>query len=106
MLIVSRIFLFVFGVLPALPRDLLFDLLLLADVVWEDARLCRGSFLDFFSSRDRLCFPPLSFRFFFFLSSCSDSADEVVGEEAEGECVDQSDWDGLLVGLLLLLHAS
>ena len=44
MLIVSRIFLFVFGFLPALPRDLLFDLLLLADVVWEDARLCRGLF--------------------------------------------------------------
>ena len=88
MLIVSRIFLFVFGVLPALPRDLLFDLLLLADVVWEDARLCRGSFLDFFSSRDRLCFPPRSFRFSFFLSSCSDSADEVVVGEAEGERVE------------------
>ena len=88
MLIVSRIFLFVFGVLPALPRDLLFDLLLLADVVWEDARLCRGSFLDFFSSRDRLCFPPRSFRFFFFLSSCSDSTDELVVGEAEGERVE------------------
>ena len=93
------------SVLPALPRDLLFDLLLLADVVWEDARLCRGSFLDFFSSRDRLCFPR-SFRFFFLFSSFSDSADDEVGEDAEGDLVDQPDWDGLLVGRLLLLHAS
>ena len=100
----SRIFLFVFGVLPGLPRDLLFDLLLLAEV--EDARLCRGSFLDFLPSRDRLCFPPRSFCFFFFFSPCSDSADEVVGEEGEGERVDQSDWLRLLVGLLFLLHAS
>ena len=104
MLTVSRIFLFVFGVLPALPRDLLFDLLLLAEV--EDARLCRGSFLDFLPSRDRLCFPPRSLCFFFFFSPCSDSADEVVGEEGEGERVDQPDWLGLLVGLLFLLHAS
>ena len=103
-LTVSRIFLFVLGVLPGLPRDLLFDLLRLAEV--EEARLCCGSFLDFLSSRDRLCFPPWSFRFFFFFLSCSDSADDVVGEEAEGERVDQPDWLGLLVGLLFLLHAS
>ena len=88
MLIVSRIFLFVFGVLPGLPRDLLFDLLLLADVVWLDARFCRGSSWDFLSRRDRLCFSPRSFRFFFFLSSCSDSADELVVGEAEGERVE------------------
>ena len=100
---VSRIFLLVLGVLPALPRDLLFDLLRLAEV--EEARLCRGSFLDFLSSRDRLCFPR-SFRFFFLFSSFSDSADDVVGEDAEGDLVDQPDWDGLLVGRLLLLHAS
>ena len=106
MFTVSRIFLLVLGVLPALPRDLLFDLLRLAEVFWEEARWCRGSFLDFLSSRDRLCFPPRSFRFFFFFSSCSDSADDEVGEEAEGERVDQPDWDGLLVGRLLLLHAS
>ena len=88
MFTVSRIFLLVLGVLPALPRDLLFDLLLLADVVWEEARLCRGSFLDFFSSRDRLCFPPRSFRFFFFLSSCSDSSDELVVGKAADERVE------------------
>ena len=102
---VSRFLLLGLGVLPALPRDLLFDLLRLAEVFWEEARWCRGSFLDFFSSRDRLCFS-LSFRFFFLFSSVSDSADEVVGEDAEGDLVDQPDWDGLLVGRLLLLHAS
>ena len=85
MLIVSRIFLFVFGVLPGLPRDLLFDLLLLADVVWLDARFCRGSSWDFLSRRDRLCF---SLRFFFFFSLCSDSSEElVVGEGAEERVV-------------------
>ena len=105
MFIVSQIFLLVLGVLPALPRDLLFDLLRLAEVFWEEARWCRGSFLDFFSSRDRLCFPR-SFRFFFLFSSFSDSADDEVGEDAKGDLVDQPDWDGLLVGRLLLLHAS
>ena len=85
MLIVSRIFLFVFGVLPGLPHDLLFDLLLLADVVWLDARFCRGSSWDFLSRRDRLCF---SLRFFFFLSSCSDSSEELgVGDGAEERVV-------------------
>ena len=106
MFTVSRIFLLVLGVLPALPRDLLFDLLRLAEVVWEEARLCRGSFLDFLPSRDRLCFPPRSFCFFFFFSPCLDSADQVVGEKGEGERVDQPDWLGLLVGLLFPLHAS
>ena len=100
---VSRIFLLVLGVLPALPRDLLFDLLRLAEVFWEEARWCRGSFLDFFSSRDRLCFSR-SFLFFFLFSSVSDSADDVEGED--GDLVNQPDWEGLLVGLLLLLHAS
>merc|ERR1711872_769200 len=41
MFTVSRTFLFVFGVRPALPRVLLLDLLRLADVVWLDARFCR-----------------------------------------------------------------
>ena len=102
---VSRFLLRGLGVLPALSRVLLFDLLRLAEVFWEEVRLCRGSFLDFFSSRDRLCFPH-SFRFFFLFSSFSDSSDDVVGEDAEGDLVDQPDWDGLLVGRLLLLHAS
>ena len=85
MLIVSRIFLFVFGVLPGLPRDLLFERLLLADVVWLDARFCRGSSWDFLSRRDRLCF---SLRFFFFFSSCSDSSEELeAGEGAEERVV-------------------
>ena len=106
MFTVSRFLLRGLGVLPALSRVLLFDLLRLAEVFWEEARWCRGSFSDFLSSRDRLCFPPRSFRFFFFFSSCSDSADDVVGEDAEGDLVDQPDWDGLLVGRLLLLHAS
>ena len=88
MLTVSRTFLFVFGVLPGLPRVLLFDLLLLADVVWLDARFCRGSSWDFLSRRDRLCFSLRSFRFFFFLSSCSDSSEELeVGEGAEERVV-------------------
>ena len=98
----SRFFLLGFGVLPALPRE--FDLLRLAEVVfWEEARCCRGLCLDFFSSRDRLFFS-FSFLFFFLFSSVSDSADDDV--DAEGDLVDQPDWDGLLVGLLLLLQAS
>ena len=85
MLIVSRIFLFVFGVLPGLPRDLLFERLLLADVVWLDARFCRGSSWDFLSRRDRLCF---SLCFFFFFSSCSGSSEELeAGEGAEERVV-------------------
>ena len=98
----SRFFLLGFGVLPALPRE--FDLVRLAEVVaWEEARCCRGLCLDFFSSRDCLFFS-FSFLFFLLFSSVSDSADDDV--EAEGDLVDQPDWDGLLVGLLLLLQAS
>ena len=93
----SRFFLLGFGVLPALPRE--FDLLRLAEVVaWEEARCCHGLCLDFFSSRDRLFFS-FSFLFFLLFSSVSDSADDDV--EAEGDLVDQPDWDGLLVVLLL-----
>ena len=102
MLTVSRTFLFVFGVLPGLPRVLLFDLLLLADVVWLDARFCRGSSWDFLSRRDRLSF---SLRFFFFFS-CSDSSEELEAGEGADERVVQPDWEGLLVALLPLLHAS
>ena len=76
MFTVSRVFLFVFGVRPGLPRVLLLDLLRLADVVWLDARFCRGSSWDLLSRRDRLCF------FFFFSSFCSVSSEE---EEAGAE---------------------
>ena len=61
--------------------------------------------MDFFSSRDRLFFSR-SFLFFLFFSSVSDSPDDVEGEDAEGDLVDQPDWLGDLVGLLLLLQAS
>ena len=82
MFTVSRTFLFVFGVRPGLPRVLLLDLLRLADVVWLDARFCRGSSLDLLSRRDRLCF------FFFFSSFCSVSSEEVeAGEGAEERVV-------------------
>ena len=85
MFTVSRVFLFVFGVRPGLPRVSLLDLLRLADVVWLDARFCRGSSWDFLSRRDRLCF---SLRFFFFFSSCSDSSEELeAGEGAEERVV-------------------
>ena len=81
MFTVSRTFLFVFGVRPGLPRVLLLDLLRLADVVWLDARFCRGSSWDFLSRRDRLCF-------FFFSSFCSVSSEEVeAGEGAEERVV-------------------
>ena len=83
MFTVSRVFLFVFGVRPGLPRVLLFDLLRLADVVWLDARFCRESSLDLLSRRDRLCF-----FFFFFSSFCSVSSEEVeAGEGAEDRVV-------------------
>ena len=73
--------LFVFGVRPGLPRVLLLDLLRLADVVWLDARFCRGSSWDFLSRRDRLCF-------FFFSSFCSFSSEELeTGEGAEERVV-------------------
>ena len=82
MFTVSRVFLFVFGVRPGLPRVLLLDLLRLADVVWLDARFCRGSSWDLLSRRDRLCF------FFFFSSFCSVSSEEVeAGEGAEERVV-------------------
>ena len=82
MFTVSRVFLFVFGVRPGLPRVLLLDLLRLADVVWLDARFFRESSLDLLSRRDRLCF------FFFFSSFCSVSSEEVeAGEGAEERVV-------------------
>ena len=81
MFTVSRVFLFVFGVRPALPRVLLVDLLRLADAL--DARFCRVSSLDLLSRRDRLCF-----FFFFFSSFCSVSSEEVeAGEGAEERVV-------------------
>ena len=82
MFTVSRIFLFVFGVRPALPRVLLLDLLRLADAL--DARFCRVSSLDLLSRRGRLCF----FLSFFFSSLCSVSSEEVeAGEGAEERVV-------------------
>ena len=82
MFTVSRVFLFVFGVRPALPRVLLLDLLRLADAL--DARFCRVFSLDLLSRRDRLCF----FLFFFFSSFCSVSSEEVeAGEGAEERVV-------------------
>ena len=96
MFTVSRTFLFVFGVRPGLPRVLLLDLLRLADVVWLDARFCRGSSWDFLSRRDRLCF-------FFFSSFSSFSSEELeTGEGAE----ERPDREGLLVALLPLRRAS
>ena len=97
----SRFFLLGFGVLPALPREL--DLLLLVEVeVWDEAR-CRGLFLYFFSSLDRLFFS-FSFLFLLLFSSASYSADDDV--DGEGDLGDQPDLDGLLVGLLFPLQAS
>ena len=82
MFTVSRTFLFVFGVRPALPRVLLLDLLRLADAL--DARFCRVSSLDLLSRRDRLCFV----LDFFFSSFCSVSSEEVeAGEGAEERVV-------------------
>ena len=98
---VSRFFLLGFGVLPALPREL--DLLRLAEVeAWDEAR-CRGLFLDFFSSLDRLFFS-FSFLLLLLFSSVSDSTDDDVN--GEGDLVDQPDLDGLLVGRLFPLQAS
>ena len=102
MFTVSRFFLLGFGVLPALPREL--DLLRLAEVeAWEEARCCRGLFLDFFSSLDRLFFS-FSFLLLLLFSSASDSTDDDV--DGEGDLVDHPDLDVLLVGLLFPLQAS